>query len=255
MPRPDLALFCSGSYIFRYRDRVSARRLAASLTLPALRWFAVGNMPDLTEEMELARHHSGVQTMKPDGTIENIVANINDHLHESEDPVLLDQYEASLMFHAGSELIRKALNATDTQLQDEAYELRASRVDLLTLKAGVQLVVDAYFSDEKSKRHETADIFVFGRAAEFLNTPQRMEGFCHSALQFFFCTYHMLPGIEGQEVSRQMLDKLLSLDVNEISKVRRSSPIRRWTLARLLFFRSSDKLIRLHTMPKVPKQT
>lgn len=222
-----------------------AVKLAAPLELPALRWFAVGDTPDLCNEGDLARHQLGQPTMMPDGQCVTIVANAHDHLHESADPALLVQHEATLMFHAGCLLIRKALNVTTAQLRDPAHRLRPNRVDLDGIKAGAQLVVDAYMVETKSRSHQPEDTMALVHAANFLNDkPERKAGFGHSALQFFFATYHMTPG-NGLAVSREMLDKLLALDTNQLSAMRLQAPSHRWTVARLLFYRSYDKLTRL----------
>ena len=220
-------------------------RLACSEVLPTLRWFAVGDKPDLCEEAQLAHHLTGTATMMPDGSVATIIGNANDHLSESEDPALLNLREAAHMFLAGCAIIKRALKLQQEHLQNPRHKVRATAVDLSALKAGAQLVVDAYFTDEKCKSHKAEDSMALLFAANFFNDePGRMQGFGHSALQFFFVTYHTMPA-SGRQVAREMIDRLLREQINQLRIVRKGPPLHRQQVARMLLFRSYDKLTRL----------
>ena len=64
-------------------------------------------------------------------------------------------------------------------------------------------------------------------AATILNDPEHLKGFSHTAHQFFAVAY------AGSDFSRQMLDQLLSFDINQLRVVRQASPWRRLTVARV----------------------
>ena len=217
-------------------------------------------------------------------------ANTNDHLAESTDPELLTLMEAARMFQAGATILARALGLVEgvrldsvgaiaaAESADAAGALMTSRIEyavarvaksrngrqgLIDLKAGVQLLVDAYLTDSRCVPTDTKAtiVLVLGMTEGVLDRVGRVgpnggrvygDGFESTASFFMFVCRSLTKRALNtfSEETRAVLEKLIERrGLNSWAKAGRTGPamdrIRAHLMhAQLLHFRSHDKLTR-----------
>ena len=90
------------------------------------------------------------------------------------------------------------------------------------------------------------DMMTVAKAVTFLNEPRFKQDFGYSFLGFLYASHGMLGNAgKSRETAREAVDLMLAASFNKPGKVRKEgSPFRRRHVARLLNYRSFDKLTR-----------
>lgn len=195
-----------------------AEVFAAGLTLPTLQLYAVRSTPKLDQAANdfIVRSEADQASRMPDGTAVRIKANVADHLAEDRSPELLRPSEATLMYIAGVELIKRGLALSPAEAVEMFRERKGGQSlgkyvrDVDCMRAGTHLVADAVFADEKCSTGSMDTALLVGFAQDILRDAVLGRG-----ADNLLCNYtarHMLvgAGVFQPDAARVVLDLLLS---------------------------------------------